>query len=131
MIIDPIGDMLTRIRNSISVHQETVDMPCSKIKEAILQILKQERYIADFKRTKNPDGREIIKVTLNYQDNKPSIRHLERVSKPGLRIYATSDHIPRVLSGIGTIIISTSQGLMSGKQARRKGVGGEIICRVW
>ncbi len=130
MIIDPISDMLTRIRNSVAIRQESVEMPASKIKEAILAILKKEGYIADFK-VKSKNGFSVIKVDLEYKNGESPIQHIERVSKPGLRIYTPATRIPRVLSGFGLIIISTPQGVMSGRNARKKGIGGEVICKVW
>lgn len=130
MIIDPIGDMLTRIRNASAIEQESVEMPASKLKEAVLNILKKEKYVADYK-TKSKQGFSTIKVDLVYKDGQSVIQHIERVSKPGLRIYTPSSRIPRVLSGFGLVILSTPQGVMSGRDARKKGVGGEIICKVW
>lgn len=130
MIIDPISDMLTRIRNTVMNRYDTVEMPASKLKEAVLVVLKKEGYIADFK-VKSKDGFSNIKVDLLYKDGESAIQHIERVSKPGLRIYTPADRIPRVLSGFGLVILSTPQGVMSGKNARKKGIGGEIICKVW
>lgn len=130
MITDPIGDMLTRIRNAMLNKAEFVEMPASKLKKAVLAILKKEGYIADFS-SKVKKGFPIIKVDLLYKNEESSIQHIERVSKPGLRIYTPSNRIPRVLSGYGLVILSTPQGVMSGRDARKKGVGGEIICKVW
>jgi small subunit ribosomal protein S8 len=118
MIIDPISDMLTRIRNTVLNRQESVEMPSSKIKEAILAILKKEGYIADFK-IKSKKGFSVIKVDLEYKNGEVPIQHIERVSKPGLRIYSPSVRIPRVLSGFGLVILSTPQGVMSGRDAKR------------
>lgn len=130
MIIDPIGDMLTRIRNAVLNQSETVEMPASKLKEAVLNILKKEGYIADFK-TKTKNGFSVIKIDLTYKNGKSPIQNIERVSKPGLRIYTPATRIPRVLSGFGLVVLSTPQGVMSGRDARKKGIGGEIICKVW
>lgn len=130
MIIDPIADMLTRIRNAVSNSQESVDIPASKLKEAILTILKKEGYITDFK-LKNKKGFSVIKVDLSYKNGETPIQHIERISRPGLRIYRPATRIPRVLSGFGLVILSTPQGVMSGRDARKKGIGGEIICKVW
>ena len=130
MIIDPIGDMLTRIRNAASNEQESVEIPASKLKEAVLNILKKEGYVGDFK-TKVKQNHPVIKVNLLYKNGQSPIQHIERVSKPGLRIYSSSSRIPRVLSGFGLVILSTPQGVMSGRDAKKKGIGGEIICKVW
>lgn len=130
MIIDPIGDMLTRIRNAVSVQSESVEIPASKLKEAILSILKKEGYIADFK-LKAKKGFSVIKVDLQYKNGDSPFQHIERVSKPGLRIYRPASRIPRVLSGFGLVILSTPQGVMSGRDARKKGIGGEVICKIW
>lgn len=130
MIIDPIADMLTRIRNAVSNQQESVEIPASKLKEAILGILKKEGYVADFK-IKNKKGFSVIKVDLQYKNGEAPIQHIERVSKPGLRVYRQASRIPRVLSGFGLVILSTPQGVMSGRDARKKGIGGEVICKVW
>lgn len=126
MIIDPIGDMLNRIRNAILCGASQVEIPASKLKEAVLRILKQENYVLDFKRIKQSKSHSIINISLAGD-----IHHLERVSKPGLRVYVAANRIPRVISGLGMVIISTSQGIMTGKQAKKKGIGGEIICRIW
>ncbi|MDO8513338.1 MAG: 30S ribosomal protein S8 [bacterium] len=130
MITDPIGDMLTRIRNAILNHSETVEIPASKLREAVLGILKKEGYIADFK---TKDKKEFPKITVEllYKNGQPALQRLERVSRPGLRIYTPSSRIPRILSGYGLVILSTPQGIMSGRDARKKGVGGEIICKAW
>ena len=130
MIIDPIGDMLTRIRNAVLNKHESVEIPASKLKESVLKILKKEGYIADFK-IKSKKEFSVINVDLLYKNGQPPLQHIERVSKPGLRVYTPSTRIPRVLSGFGLVVLSTPQGVMSGRDARKKGIGGEIICKVW
>ncbi len=130
MIIDPIGDMLTRMRNAIANKEPSVEIPASNLKKSILEVLKKEGFIADYK-LKTKKGTSTIKVELLYKQTNPAIQHIERVSKPGLRIYTHANKIPRVLSGFGLVVLSTPQGIMSGRDARKKGVGGEIICKVW
>jgi small subunit ribosomal protein S8 len=125
-LVDPISDMLTRIRNAYLVGHEEVCVSASKIKEAILGILKENGYIEDFKR----EGKEIC-VTLKYENFKPVVTKIERVSTPGRRFYVKKDEIPTVLSGRGIAVISTSKGLMTGDNARRENLGGEIICKVY
>ncbi|HHY36260.1 MAG TPA: 30S ribosomal protein S8 [Firmicutes bacterium] len=128
---DPIADMLTRIRNATMVHHETVEVPCSKMKLAMAEILKQEGYIRDY--TKIEDNKQgILRIYLKYGPNQERvIGGLKRISKPGLRVYAKKDEIPRVLGGLGIAIISTSKGLMTDRQAREEGIGGEVLCYVW
>ncbi|MBR2216030.1 MAG: 30S ribosomal protein S8 [Selenomonadaceae bacterium] len=128
---DPIADMLTRIRNANSVFHEKVDIPASKIKRAIAEVLKDEGFIKDYTFTEdNKQG--IITVALKYGPKREKvITGLKRVSKPGLRQYAKHSELPRVLGGLGIAIISTSKGIMSDKQARRAGLGGEVIAYVW
>ena len=130
-ITDPIADMLTRIRNAGTAKHETVDVPASKMKVAIAQILLDEGYIKSFQLI--DDGTQgIIRITLKYLANKESaIQGLKRVSKPGLRIYAGADELPQVLKGLGIAIISTSKGIMTDKQARKLHVGGEVLAFVW
>jgi small subunit ribosomal protein S8 len=131
IITDQIGDMLTRIRNAAMVRHDTVEMPASKMKVAILKILKDEGFIHDFELIKAKPER-LIKVRLKYQENNKSmISGIERVSKPGLRIYAQQNEIPRVYGGVGIAILSTPRGVLSGQQARKEGVGGEVVCYVW
>ena len=123
-ITDPIADMLTRIRNAGSAKHESVDVPASKMKKAIAEILLNEGYI------KNYQG--IIRITLKYLPGKEkAIQGLRRVSKPGLRVYAGADELPRVLRGLGIAIISTSKGVMTDKQARKEHVGGEVLAFIW
>jgi len=127
---DPIADMLTRIRNAIMARQTWVMIPASKMKLAIARILKEEGYVKDFVVLKdNPQG--TIRITLKYVDKRPVLSHLKRVSRPGLRVYTKRDDIPRVRGGIGTTILSTPQGLMTGRRAYQLGLGGEVVCFIW
>lgn len=130
-ITDPVADMLTRIRNANSAKHDTVDVPASNLKKAIAQILLDEGYIKDFKVV--DDGTQgVIKITLKYLPGKEKvISGLRRVSKPGLRVYAGADELPRVLKGLGVAIISTSKGVMTDKRARANHVGGEVLAFVW
>lgn len=130
-ITDPIADMLTRIRNAGSARRETVDIPNSKMKKAIAEILLEEGYIKSFQLI--DDGTQgIIRVTLKYLPGKEkAIQGLRRVSKPGLRVYAGADELPQVLRGLGIAIISTSKGIMTDKKARAQHVGGEVLAFVW
>jgi small subunit ribosomal protein S8 len=130
---DPIADMLTRIRNGSVAAQDVVRMPSSKLKEALAVILSREGYIADFKVSEDP-GRpgRMLEITMKYgADRVPTITGLRRVSKPGMRVYTKADRLPRVLGGLGVAVLSTSQGLMTDREAREKRVGGEILCYVW
>ncbi|MFO7263080.1 MAG: 30S ribosomal protein S8 [Bacillaceae bacterium G1] len=128
---DPIADMLTRIRNAIAVRHEKVEIPASKMKRQIAEILKAEGFIKDAEYI--DDGKQgIIRLFLKYgPNNEPVITGLKRISKPGLRVYAKHEELPRVLRGLGIAIISTSKGVMTDKEARRAGVGGEVICYIW
>jgi len=126
---DPISDMLTRIRNAHQALLPNVVLPHSRMKESIAGILKKEGYIADFAVETKP--KRTLKLKLKYQGKKAVIEGLKRVSKPGLRRYVGATEIPRVLGGLGTAIVSTSQGLMSGTQARKNNLGGELLCYVW
>ncbi len=130
-ITDPIADMLTRIRNANSSKHETVSIPSSKVKVEIAKILLEEGYIAGYEVIE--DGLQgIIKVTLKYGPNKQKvITGLKRISKPGLRVYASKDELPRVLRGLGIAIISTSKGIMTDKKARSENVGGEVLAFIW
>ncbi len=131
VMTDPIADMLTRIRNANSVYHDKVEFPASKIKQAVVQILKDEGFIKDFEMI--PDDKQgIIRVSLRYGSNREKvITGIKRISKPGLRVYAQKDQMPRVLGGLGMAIISTSKGIMTDKQARKEGLGGEVIAYVW
>lgn len=131
VMTDPIADMLTRIRNANSVYHDKVEMPASKIKQAIAKVLKEEGFIKDFEYVSD-DKQGIIRVNLKYGPNREKvITGLKRISKPGLRVYAKTDEIPRVLRGLGIAILSTPKGIMADKQARKEGIGGEVICYVW
>ena len=128
---DPIADMLTRVRNAVMVRHDSVLMPSSKMKLAIANILKEEGFISDYEVVRGKQHRD-IKILLKYQDrNEPVISGLERVSKPGLRVYVQKTEIPRVYGGLGIAILSTPDGVMTGQQAWRRGVGGELLCYVW
>jgi small subunit ribosomal protein S8 len=131
MMTDPIADMLTRIRNGLQSRHAAVEMPASKLKSAIAEVLKDEGYIKGFQTT-GEGATRTLKVELRYVDkNEPVLSGLKRISKPGLRVYSAATDIPRVFGGLGVAIISTSRGVMSGAQARKQRVGGEIICHVW
>ena len=128
---DPIADMLTRIRNANTVGHETVEIPASKMKKAIAEILKEEGYITDFDVIED-DKQGMIKVTMKYGSNKERvISGIKKISKPGLKVYAKANEVPKVLGGLGIAIISTSKGIVSDKEARKLGVGGEVVCYVW
>jgi small subunit ribosomal protein S8 len=132
MVTDPISDMLARIRNAAQAHHESTRIPASKMKAAIGAILKQEGYIADFRLEGDSAPEKSLVVALKYgNDRHAAFRGMRRVSRPGRRVYAPHDRIPRVLSGLGISIISTSGGLMTDKEARKRRVGGEILCEVW
>ena len=131
VMTDPIADMLTRIRNANSVYHDKVEIPGSKIKEAIAVILKSEGFIKDYE-TIADNKQNTIRVSLKYGSNREKvISGIKRISKPGLRVYAKKDQLPRVLGGLGVAIISTSQGMMTDKAARKAGLGGEVICSIW
>ncbi len=129
---DPIADMLTRIRNGVQAHHETVDVaPISKVKVEIAKILKEEGYIANYAVTGEGIEKKLV-VTLRYgADDEKVIKGIKRISKPGLRVYAKSDSVPRVLNGLGIAIISTSKGMMTDREARKLHTGGEVIAYVW
>ena len=128
---DPIADMLTRLRNANSAYHDTVGMPHSKIKSHIAEILQQEGYIAGWKSEDGEKGK-VLTIDLKYGPNRErSIAGVRRVSKPGLRVYAKAQEMPRVLGGLGVAIVSTSSGLMTGREAERKGLGGEVLAYVW
>ena len=126
---DPISDMLTRIRNAQMVGHAEVAMPASRLKASIAQVLKQEGYIEDFA-LRDSGARKELRIGLKYYAGRPVIERLERVSKPGLRIYKGRDDIPRVMNGLGVAILSTSRGVMTDRKARADGVGGEVLCIV-
>ena len=126
---DPIADMLTRIRNAQATEKATVMVPASKVKRAIAQVLKDEGYIEDFALRDN-EGKPVIEIGLKYYAGKPVIEKIERVSRPGLRIYKGREDIPRVMNGLGVAIVSTSKGVMTDRRARDTGLGGEVLCIV-
>jgi small subunit ribosomal protein S8 len=131
MITDPISDMLARIRNAQTARHDYTDMPASRLKLAVAQVLKREGYVKDVE-TSQEGHRGTIRVHLAYSAKRePAISGLDRVSKPGLRVYTSHGEIPRVYGGLGIAILSTPQGVMTGKDARKKGVGGEVLCYVW
>lgn len=130
-ISDPIADMLTRIRNATMVRHDSVSIPSSKLKLAIAKILKEEGFVADYEIVREK-SHKTIKIYIRYHDrNEPFLTGLERVSKPGLRIYVEKKEIPRVYGGMGVAILSTPRGVMTGHQAWRQGIGGELLCYVW
>jgi small subunit ribosomal protein S8 len=128
---DPVADMLTRIRNASLVRRERVEIPGSQLKRAMAEIMKREGYIRDFEWVAgNPENK--IRIHLRYGPRKEQVIHgLKRVSKPGLRVYAAKDKLPRVLGGLGVAIVSTSRGVMTDREARELGLGGEVICQIW
>lgn len=130
VMTDPIADMLTRIRNANRQHHETVMVPASKLKVDIAEILKNEGFIKGYKVEGEGPIKNIV-ITLKYRGNERVITDLERISKPGLRVYAKVNEIPKVLNGLGIVILSTSQGLMTDKEARAKQVGGEVLAYIW
>ncbi|MEY2826674.1 MAG: ribosomal protein [Actinomycetota bacterium] len=128
---DPVADFLTRLRNASKAHHDSLSVPYSKLKGTIADILKAEGYISDYKVEDGSVGKQ-LSVTLKYsEDRKSSIAGIKRVSKPGLRVYAKSDELPKVLGGLGIAILSTSSGLLTDRQAAKKGVGGEVLAYVW
>ena len=131
VMTDPIADMLTRIRNANSVYHDKVEIPASKIKQSIVEILKSEGFVRDYEVV--TDGKQgMLRVALKYGANREKvITGIKRISKPGLRVYAKNEQLPKVLGGLGIAIISTSRGIMSDKQARKEGLGGEVIAFVW
>ena len=126
---DPIADMFTRIRNAQATGKRTVAMPASRVKQALAKLLKDEGYIGDVQ-VGSADGKPTLEIALKYYEGKPVIDRLERVSRPGLRIYRGKDELPKVLGGMGTVIVSTPKGVMTDKQARSIGQGGEVLCIV-
>ncbi len=131
MMTDPIADMLTRIRNANTALHDAVEMPGSTMKAAVAEVLKEQGYIADFELREGRVGQDLI-VKLKYsRDRRRVISGIQRVSKPGRRVYVDRTNIPRVLGGMGISVISTSQGVITGHEARRRGIGGEVICSVW
>jgi len=131
MNTDPIADMLTRIRNGLIARHDFTEMPASRVKVSVAEVLKKEGYIGGFE-LKEDGHRKTIRIGLAYTpDRQPVIVGLQRVSKPGLRVFASRGEIPRVYGGLGVAVMSTPQGVMTGKEARQRGVGGEVLCYVW
>jgi small subunit ribosomal protein S8 len=131
MLTDPIADMLTRIRNANTAFKEEVEIPASRLKEGVARVLAREGYVQGFRLEGEEPKRRIV-VEMKYgPDRERTISGLKRVSRPGRRVYADRDHLPRVLGGLGVSILSTSQGLLTDRQAARRGVGGEVLCQVW
>jgi len=128
---DPIADMLTRIRNAVGSKHRRVDIPASKLKTEIARLLKESNFISDYKTVETEDGKKVLRVALKYAGGTPVIRELQRVSSPGLRRYVGAGEIPRVRNGLGVAILSTSQGLMTDRQARSARTGGELLAYVW
>jgi len=131
MYTDPISDYLTRVRNALKAKKKSVEIPASNMKKQISEILLKNSFISDYKFEETPDNQGRIVVKLKYNNNESVILGLERVSKPGIRKYVGNKEIPRVLNGLGIAIVSTSKGLMTDKEARQQGIGGEVICNIW
>lgn len=127
---DPISDLLTTIRNGVGANKETVDIPASKLNGRILEIFKSDGYVEDVRLMKN-NTQGTFKVYLKYENKKPAIMGLRRISKSGLRVYRKNDELPHVLNGLGTAVLSTSKGVISDREARKLKVGGEILCYIW
>jgi small subunit ribosomal protein S8 len=126
---DPIADMLTRIRNAQQANKTDVSMPCSKVKVSIAKVLEDEGYIAAHN-VSDEDGKAVLSITLKYFEGKPVISQIDRVSRPGLRVYKAADELPKVIAGLGVAVVSTSQGVMTDRKARALGQGGEVLCAV-
>ena len=127
---DPIADMLTRIRNAMAVKKPEVILPFSKVKFNIAKLLEKENYVGQVEKLKIGQFDQ-IKIVLKYQDGHPVIKHIKRISKPGQKIYIGSQEIPRVLNGYGLAVLSTSKGILTGKQAHQENIGGELMCEIW
>jgi small subunit ribosomal protein S8 len=130
VMTDPIADMLTRIRNANQMKKKTVDMPASKLKLQIAELLKNEGYITNYREI-NKEPQNVLRITMKYLQNERVVKGLKRISKPGLRVYAKTNEIPKVLNGLGIAVVSTSSGLMTDREARKQRVGGEILAYVW
>ena len=132
MITDPIADMLARIRNALVARHDFTDVPASRVKTALAKVLKQEGYVTGFEERTEAGSHKMLRVHLAYDDGRaPMITGLQRISKPGLRVYAGRGEVPRVYGGLGVAIMSTPEGVMTGREARKRGVGGEVLCYVW
>lgn len=127
---DPIADMLTRIRNAVAIRKPEVIMPLSKVKFGIAKLLEAEGYVASVDKVKEANF-DKLKIVLKYEDEKPAISHLKRISKPGQKIYINSKEIPTVLNGYGLAVLSTSKGIMTDRQAKAANIGGELMCEIW
>lgn len=127
---DPIADMLTRIRNAVAIRKPEVIMPLSKVKFSIAKLLEAEGYVASVDKVKEANF-DKLKIVLKYEDEKPAISHLKRISKPGQKIYINSKEIPTVLNGYGLAVLSTSKGIMTDRQAKAANIGGELMCEIW
>ena len=131
-VTDPIADMLTRIRNAVAVRHDSVSVPASNMKVALAKILKEEGFVEDYQVVRGSTVQGAIRIALHYrEEGEPAIAGLKRVSKPGLRVYVGKGEVPRYYGGLGVAILSTSKGVMTGKQAWREGVGGELLCYIW
>lgn len=128
---DPISDMITRIRNGSRMQHDVVEMPGSNIKESIAEVLKSEGYVSDYETEEVDGSHKTLSVSLKYNQDEEVLKGLERVSKPSKRVYVSKAEIPQVLGGLGTSVLSTSQGIMTGIQARKEGIGGELLLKVW
>jgi len=128
---DPLSDLLTRLRNGMRAGHDRVDVPASRVKEAILKVLEEEGFVASFRKVQE-EGRPVLRVGLKYDsEGEPIVAGIERVSRPGRRVYARADAIPSVLGGLGVSIVSTSKGIVTDKTARAKRLGGEVLCNIW
>ena len=130
-ITDPLADLLTRIRNGQSANKPTVSMPSSKLKVSVCRVLKQEGYIEDYAVKESENNKSVLDVSLKYYQGQPVIESIQRVSKPGRRVYVPKTRIPRVMGGLGCSVVSTSRGLLTDREARESGLGGELVCQVW
>jgi small subunit ribosomal protein S8 len=129
--VDPITDLLNRLRNAMTAGHDRVDVPASRLKEELVRVLAEEGYLASFRRLEEK-GRPVLRIGLKYDtEGEPIVSGLERVSRPGRRVYAAAKEIPEVLGGLGTSIVSTSRGLLTGRRAREQRLGGEILCNIW
>ncbi|AZI42800.1 30S ribosomal protein S8 [Deinococcus psychrotolerans] len=133
MLSDPIADMLTRIRNATRTYKETVDVPASKFKEQLAQLLVKEGFVASAERVRDEGMKfDVLRLTLRYGNKREQvIKHIERISRPGRRAYVSHDNLPRIQRGLGVAIVSTSKGLLADRDARKEGVGGEVVCVLW
>lgn len=130
MTTDPLGDMLTRIRNGYLARKVEVSVPYSKLKKALAEVLVKTGYLKNMKTSDDKVNKKIL-LSLVYQDNKPKLNGVTRISRPGVRIYVKNKNIPRIFGGMGMVILSTPEGIMNGRDAKKKGLGGELICKVW